>query len=76
MRAQSTGKNTTIVHVANIVILVSYDTPVAYFNTATGKHFITAEKHSATTTRHINKWLDGAEAETKPQSEFNTLLNP
>jgi len=54
-------------------VLVSYETPVAaqLFN---GTYCRTDHKWSVTTTRHINKWLNGANAETRPQTFFDNLL--
>ncbi len=37
-------------------ILYSYETPVAYYDRAAQQLVITNERHSPTTTRHINKW--------------------
>lgn len=53
-------RNTEILHNAltrhRVDILYSYDTPVAYYNRVTQQLVITKERHSPTTTRHINKW--------------------
>jgi hypothetical protein len=34
----------------------------------------TAERYSVTTTKHINKWLDGCEALTVSQDRIDCLL--
>ena len=56
-------------------ILFSYKTPVAAC--IEGVCYKTAYKWSVTTSRHINKWLDGMTAEVMPQSFFDDLeTNP
>jgi hypothetical protein len=55
-------------------ILFSYETPVACFDNVSCSYFRTAKKHSTTTSRHINKWLDGVRAEEMPQEYFNGLV--
>jgi hypothetical protein len=61
----------TEVETENAVILFSYREPVAC---ATDEGFFrTSKKWSVTTSRHINKWLEGREAEEKPQSWFDEL---
>ncbi len=74
MKLRNLGKNVTSLQLANITILVSYDTPVAYYNCITDKYFRTSKKWSATTSNHINKWLDGVNAEEKEQEFFDDLL--
>ena len=54
-------------------ILVSYETPVAAL--VGGKFYKTRSYYSKTTTSHINKWLDGREAQERSQSFFNSLLS-
>jgi len=44
------------IEVGNKTILFSYKTPVAYYAPEVG-YFVTKKHWSATTTRHINKWL-------------------
>jgi len=54
-------------------VLFSYNTPVAaYFN---GVFYRTSKKWSNTTSKHINKWLAGANGvvEIKPQEFFTSL---
>lgn len=53
-------------------ILVSYWTPVAFVNKS-GDAYKTAQRWSATTSRHISRWLGGLEADVKPQAFFNAL---
>jgi len=56
---------------AHARILFSYQTPVAA--SVDGKWFRTAQKWSKTTSKHINAWIAGRTAETKPQEFFADL---
>lgn len=73
MRLQHIGSNQTQVEIGESTILFSYNTPVAA--NKGGKFYRTAERHSVTTSKHINAWLHGVEAETMPQSWFDTLAS-
>lgn len=53
-------------------VLVSYSTPVAAC--IDGKFYKTNTFYSVTTSRHINKFLDGYKAEIKEPSFFDGLL--
>lgn len=53
-------------------VLFSYRTPVAA-RLYTGKIIRTSKKWSATTSRHINKWLDGASAQECEQEFLDNL---
>lgn len=53
-------------------VFYSYQTPVAAYIPGRG-YVRTAERHSNTTSRHTNAWLDGRPAETVPQSELDNL---
>jgi len=56
MKLKPIASNMTEVEVGNKVILFSYQTPVAYHDLGVG--YAKTNKHwSATTSRHINKWL-------------------
>jgi hypothetical protein len=62
---------------AGKLILFSYQTPVASWED--GKFYITADRWSNTTQRHINKWLkefssDRKAAEIVPQDYFTFLM--
>ena len=57
----------------SVTVFFSYETPVAA-RLAYGKLVRTEEWYSATTTKHINKWLKGCEARTVSQSHINSLL--
>ena len=52
-------------------VLFSYQTPVACLSD--NGYYRTATKWSSTTTRHINKWLDGVLAKEQPRSFFDEL---
>jgi len=56
----------------DFVILFSYCTPVACIKD--GNFYKTSKKHSTTTTRHVNEWLDGEIAIEMPQEWFNSLV--
>lgn len=57
MKLKSIGSNMTELNIDGVSILFSYDTPVAGWD-ALGA-FRTDKHYSATTTRHINKYLGG-----------------
>lgn len=54
-------------------VLFSYKTPVAICNTS-GEYMKTSKKWSQTTSRHINKWLDGRQAQEMPQEFFDGVM--
>lgn len=68
------GSNMTEVETDNVVVLFSYSTPVAYMDKASGQCFRTLEQFSTTTSRHINKWLEGRPAEEVDQSQIEGLV--
>jgi CRISPR/Cas system-associated protein Csm6 len=68
------GSNMTELHFSGGVVLFSYRTPVACQLNGKG-YFRTAKKWSVTTSKHINKWLDGVKAEEKPQEFFDGLVD-
>lgn len=74
MKLNTLGSNQTEIQTASgNRVLYSYSTPVAAY--VVGRGYIrTATHYSATTSKHINKWLDGAKAETVKQSEIDALL--
>ena len=74
MKLKNLGANKTEITLSNgTVVFFSYDTPVAA-NLSTGGFVKTDKKWSTTTSKHITQWLDGAKAETRPQSFFQELL--
>jgi hypothetical protein len=74
MKLTPLGPNTTELDLADgSTVMFSYKTPVAAY--VMGRGFIQSEQHySATTTRHLRKWLDGRDAETVPQTELDRLV--
>jgi hypothetical protein len=55
----------------DLTVFFSYKTPVAAC--INGKFVRTACRWSVTTSKHINKWLNGATAETVEQSVLDSL---
>ena len=80
MELKPIGSNmTTLTLNDGTEILFSYETPVAGFGrVAEGQcgncFFRTDEKFSKTTTRHINKYLEGANAAVVPQDQIVNLV--
>ena len=54
------------------IVLFSYSTPVAAV--VDNEYIRTSKKWSATTTRHINKWLQGVEAREVEQETLDSLV--
>lgn len=67
MKIKNVGSNMTELHTDQHVILFSYETPVAALRLGDHQYLRTDQFWSVTTSRHINKWLQGVEAETVPQ---------
>ena len=77
MKMNNIGSNMCEVTTRKETILFSYNTPVALLSD--GTLFVTEEKHSVTTQRHINKWIKDnrlcrSDAITKEQSYFDNLV--
>ena len=72
MNIKPLGSNQTELEIKGARVLFSYSTPVAC--ESVGKRYKTDKKWSQTTSRHINAWLSGAEAEEVPQEFFENLL--
>ena len=72
MQLRPIASNMTQVDLNNgYQVLFSYQTPVACLSD--NGYYRTATKWSTTTTRHINKWLDGVLAKEQPQQFFDEL---
>ena len=72
MKLVSLGSNQTEIEFGNdITVFFSYSTPVAAFIPGKG-YFRTDKKFSQTTSKHINKWLEG---ETAKEIEHDKLAN-
>lgn len=74
MKIKQIASNMTELTVNGNEVLFSYETPVAAFVFSRG-YVRTATHYSPTTSRHINKWLDGFVAEEVPQEFIDGLLN-
>ena len=73
MELQRQGNTNAIeVDKGDRVVLFSYSTAVA-LRVAGDRWYRTAQKYSVTTSRHINKWLDGVEAKVVSQAEIDRL---
>lgn len=66
------GNNKTELSTSKMVVLFSYNTPVAC--EIEGKYYRTSKKWSVTTSKHINQWLEGVKAELRDQEWFDNLL--
>ena len=55
----------------DVRVFFSYKTPVAAW--IDGRYVRTDKKWSVTTSRHINKWLAGAQADTVSQADIENL---
>ena len=76
MKLKQVGSNMTEVECHNSLVLFSYSTPVAarYMDAKGNTEYIkTNKKWSVTTSRHINKWLDGATAREVSQEFMDAL---
>ena len=71
MKIKTIGSNMTELQLNGVSIMFSYETPVAGWDDEGA--FKTATHYSATTTRHINKYLDGAPARSVEQSYINSI---
>jgi len=73
MNVRPIGPNQTELSTEKGIIFFSYRTPVAAC--IDGRYYKTEVKWSATTSRHIFRWLPGGvEVEIKPQAFFDGLL--
>ena len=68
------GRNKTEVTTSEgVLVLVSYQTPVAA-KFANGEIWVTSIKYSQTTTKHINSWTNYASAVSVKQQCLDRLL--
>ena len=73
MQLTPIASNMTEVETSEARILFSYRTPVAAY--VFGERFVKTEKFwSVTTSRHINKWLDGGTANKVAQTYLDNLV--
>jgi hypothetical protein len=73
MRLIKLGNNESELDLGFCQVFFSYQTPVAARLTG-GALVKTSEKYSSTTTKHINKWLDGCQALERDQDFLNDIL--
>ena len=73
MKLKQLGSNMTELDMGFAQVFFSYETPVAARLTD-GSLVRTAERYSVTTTKHINKWLQGCDAVEVPQAVINDLV--
>ena len=75
MQLKRLGSNQTEISLNNgTKVFFSYDTPVAA-QLPDYEYVRTATKWSVTTSRHINKWLEGVNATEVDQEVLNNLVN-
>ena len=73
MQLTPIASNMTEVETSEARILFSYRTPVAAY--VFGEGFVRTEKWwSVTTSRHINKWIDGVPAKEVAQTYLDKLV--
>lgn len=74
LKVKQLGPNMTLVtrEKGNVEILFSYETPVSVLVNSTGEVLKTSTKYSNTTSRHINKWLDGVKPKIVDQSVIDS----
>ena len=72
IKIQNLGANKLEIYLdkSNLILFQSYETIVAA-RLENLEYVRTSTKWSRTTTRHINKWLEGVEAKERPQSFFD-----
>ena len=73
MKLKNIGSNQTELDLGFAQVFFSYETPVAARLTD-GTLVRTDERYSVTTTKHINKWLNGCDALTVSQDRISFLL--
>ena len=77
MKIKNTGSNTTEVHLQGLILLISYETPVAWYDDTCNVCWVTEKKWSRTTSRHINKFVKQCGGEglvmEAPQEDLDLL---
>ena len=79
MKIKSIGANKTELHLKDLTLLISYETPVSLIRYPGGA-LKTSEFHSVTTSKHVNMWLrdNGFNPDVVPtmsQDWFNEFLD-
>ena len=67
IKIKQVASNMIVIYRDGSEILFSYQTPVAVYDRNRGEYLRTEAKFSQTTSRHINKWLEGVKAIPVPQ---------
>ena len=62
IKLKQLASNMTCLYKDGNEILFSYQTPVAVYDAKRDEYLRTETKYSQTTSRHINKWLQGVKA--------------
>jgi len=75
LKLKPLASNMNLIDTNDYLVLFSYATPVASYDKGTCTYYRTAKRWSMTTSRHINKWLDGVQAKEMPQDYFDNLLS-
>jgi len=73
MKIKQIASNVTELDLGFAQVFFSYETPVAA-RLIDGSLVRTATKYSVTTSKHVNKWLQGCEALTVSQEHIDCLL--
>lgn len=73
MNIKKVGSHQTELETSTLRVLFSYRTPVAAFILGRG-YVCTEHRWSATTSRHIKKWLNGVTAVEVSQAELDRLM--
>jgi hypothetical protein len=73
MKLRLIGSNQTELDLGFAQVFFSYETPVAARITD-GSLIRTEQRYSVTTSKHINRWLDGCEHTLVPQQRIDWLL--
>lgn len=72
MNLKPLAANMTEVKAGSLLVLFSYETPVAYFDSKSGQYYKTNKFWSRTTSRHISKWI-GSGNELKLNNAINEI---
>ena len=70
MKLKKLGSNMTLIKMNDCEILFSYETPVAALRYSDHEYLRTDLFWSVTTSRHINQWLQGVEAQEISQDDL------
>lgn len=75
MNLKQLGSNQTQLTLNNgTEVFFSYETPVAAYVEGEG-YLRTSKKWSVTTSKHINRWLNGVSHSEKSQEYFDNLID-